>query len=237
MEAGVLLTPDTTGYGRAAAWFKRIWRRAALVDPAALDQATEAWQRRPQGRGPNRAFPIAKGVPSLLQTVAANPARYRGIGFVFTNGRADEQERDKAAADLQRHDDARPEKLLGRDERRRLRKWNVGDLFTGWSEQDLDAWPRRFVCIHRPRARASYWFYRRAHEVLLGEDRGVVFAERPRGLRAELGFEHGRDAMMATDAPLLDRLFAHCEEQGHWLCEDGERLLRLIEQVGGDDRT
>ena len=236
VEAGVLLVPETSGYAKAVAWFKRIWRRSAPVDPATLAKATEAWDRRPRW-SISRAFPIAEGPPSLLRTVAANPSRYRGIGFVFTNGRADEEERDEAATALQRQDDLRAEKLLGRAERRKLNNWNVGDLFTGWSEQDLDAWPRRFVCIHRPRARASYWFYQRAHEIVLGEDRGVVFAERPRGLRAELGFEHGREAMLATDTPLLERLFAHCEEQGHWLCEDGERLARLIEQVGADERA
>jgi len=237
VEAGVFLGPGTTGYDRATNWFRRVWRRAGPVDPAALARATEAWDRRPRGRGPKRGFPIAKGVPSLLGTVANDPSRFRGIGFVFTNCRADETERNKAATELQRRDDKRAERSLGRDERRKLQKWNVGDLFTGWSEQDLDAWPRRFVCIHRPRVRASYWFYRRAHEILMGEDAGVVFAERPRNLRAELGFLHGCEAMLANDAPLLDRMFKHCEEQGHWLCENGERLVQLIEQVGSDNHS
>ena len=236
VEAGVLLGPDTTGYARAAAWFGRVWQRSKLVGPSALARATEAWDRRARGRVPKPVFPIANGMPSLLRTVANDPSRFRGIGFVFTTSRADVTDRDQAASALERRDDERAKRPLGRDDRRKLRTWNVGDLFTGWREQDLDAWPRRFVCIHRPRARASYWFYRRAHDIFLEENGGVVFAERPRGLRAELGFEHGREAMLATDAPLLDRLFERCEEQGHWLCENGEQLVRLIEQVGRDDR-
>lgn len=236
VEAGVFLAPDTNGYARAAAWFRRVWRRSETLGPAALARATEAWDRRPRGGGPKRVFPIADGVPSLLKTVADDPARFRGIGFVFTNGRANETDRDEAATALQRRDDEGAVRLLGRDERRKLRKWNVGDLFTGWSEQDLDAWPRRFVCIHRPRVRASYWFYRRTHQILLSENNGVVFAERPRGLHAELGFVHGRDVMLEADATVLDRLFKHCEERDHWLCESGERLVRLIEQVESDDR-
>jgi hypothetical protein len=71
------------------------------------------------------------------------------------------------------------------------------------------------------------------HDVLVGEDEGAVFAERPAGLRAELGFAHGRDAMLANDSALIDRLFDHCEKQGHWLCEDGDRLLELIAKVEG----
>ena len=232
VEAGVLIGPETDVFDRAAAWFKRIWRRAKAIDQPALDRATEAWNRRARdGRKPAR--PIPTDVPSLLATVAADPKRFRGIGFVFTTGRADVEERNEAYGAIVRRGDEHLQKLLTRSERLKLKTWNVGDLFTGWSEQDLDAWPRRFVCIHRPGKRISYWFYRRVQEILVAEERGVVFAERPKRLRQELGFQHGRETMLAADAPLLERLFAHCEKRGHWLCEDGERLIQLIEEVEG----
>lgn len=229
LEAGVFISPDTDAYAHARGWFDRIWRRARAVDEPALDQATTAWSNRSRSRRPRLL--LSGGAPSLLATVAAHPERYRGIGFVFTSGRATRGQLEEAAGMLAQQDDRRPQKLLSRDERRRLRRWPLGDLFTQWSEQDLDAWPRRFVSIHRPRSRASYWFYERAHAVLVDDDTGAVFAERSGGLRAELGFEHGCEAMMATDAALVDRLFAYCEQEGHWLCENGEGLLRLIEQV------
>ena len=231
VEAGMLVTPKSAAFGQVESWFKRVWRRAKAIDKPALDRATEAWNRRPRGQGFGRPFPIAQGVPSLLATVAADSERYAGIGFVFTNGRADEEERDEACEALERRDDERREKLLSRDERRKLARWNVGDLFTGWSEKDLDTWPRRFVCIHRPARRASYWFYQRVHDVMLADDRGVIFAERPKGLRAQLGFEHGREAMLGNDAPLLERIFAYSKQQGHWLCKDGDSLLQLIDRV------
>ncbi|MDQ1159547.1 hypothetical protein QE385_003944 [Sphingomonas sp. SORGH_AS 950] len=231
IEAGVRLAPDTTAYGQVEAWLRRLARRAKAIDQQALDRATEAWKRRAQMGYPRRPLPIAPGAPSLLATVAANPERYRGIGFVFTNGRARWEDRDEACEALERRDDERPVKRLSRDDRRKLRKWNIGDLFTDWSEAELDAWPRRFICIHRPRTRVSYWFYERVEQILLDDDRGVVFAERRKGMRTALGFAHGRAAMLATDAPLLERLFACCEEQGHWLCESGEALLRLIDRA------
>lgn len=231
VEAGVFIGPETAAFKRAAAWFNRMWRGARRLDQAALDRATEAWNRRPRGAHNGRRA-IPKGVPSLLASVAADPKRFRGIGFVFTNGRADEEERDEAHGALMQGNAGRAKKLTRR-ELQRLKSWNVGDLFTGWSEQDLDAWPRRFVCIHRPGKRISYWFYRRVEAVLVGEDRGVVFAVRPPGLRQALGFEHGREAMLAADGALLDRLFDHCEKQGHWLCENGERLMAMIEEMEG----
>lgn len=232
VEAGLFIGPETPAYAEAGAWFEKLWKRAEPVNQAALDEATKAWNSRPRA-GRHQLRSITAGVPSLFATVAADPARYRRIGFVFTSGRATEAQRKTAARTLIGKDDERPAKLLSRNERQALKKWNVGDLFTGWSEQDLDVWPRRFVCIHRPRKRATYWFYHRAHDVLVGDDEATVFAERPAGLRAELGFAHGCDAMLANDVGLIDRLFDHCEKQGHWLCEGGDRLLELIAQVEG----
>lgn len=231
VEAGVRIAPATPAYAEVEAWLRRRWRRADIVDQAALDRATAAWNRRVGSHTAQPMRAIAPGAPSLLATVAANPARYRGIGFVFTTGRADVEELDEACDVLERRDAELPARLLSRDDRRKLRQWNIGDLFTGWSESDLDAWPRRFVCIHRPRRQASYWFYRRVNDILVATDRGVVFAERPPGLRQALGFTHGRDAMLATDGPMLERLFALCEDRGHWLCENGEALLRLIDEA------
>lgn len=231
VEAGVRLAPGTPAYEEARAWLRRLWRRAEIVDQSALDRATTTWNRRAGSHKTPLPVSALPSAPSLFSTVAANPARYRGIGFVFTTGRATIAERDEACEALDRRDAALPVSLLSRDDRRKLREWNVGDLFTGWSESDLDAWPRRFVCIHRPRRRASYWFYRRAHDILVDTNRGAVFAERPQGLRQALGFSHGREAMLATDGPMLERLFALCEKRGHWLCENGEALLELVDEA------
>jgi hypothetical protein len=231
VEAGVFIAPGSKSLGPVEAWFERIWKRSKMVDPAALARAEDAWKRRPRGRAIRPARLLPENVPSLLRTVANNPERFRGIGFVFTSGTASKEDRVEASEKLARIDDVRKVALLSPEDRRRLSQWKIGDLFTDWSEQDLDAWPRRFVCIHRPAERAAYWFYKRAYEVLLAEDRGVVFAERPKGLKADLGFKRGTAAMLANDAPLLDRLFEKCEERGHWLCENGESLAQLIAEV------
>jgi hypothetical protein len=230
VEAGVFIDPQSDAFRAVEVWFERIWRRAKVIDNPTLDRATEVWSRRPPRSV--RALDIPKGAPSLLGTVEADPQRFRGIGFVFTTGAADKDDRDEAADALAGRDDKRKDRLLSQEERRKLEAWNLGNLFTGWSEQNLDAWPRRFVCIHRPSVRVSYWFYERAYEILLGEDRGVVFAERPKGLKTQLGFSHGAEAMLKTDSPLLERIFAHLEERSeHWLCENGERLMQLIGEI------
>ena len=231
VEAGVLIAPGSDAHCCIETWFEDIWKRSRGLDSAALARAEVAWNRHPPQVAARVATSIPDDVPSLLRTVATDPKRFRGIGFVFTTGQATEEDRDEASVELVRLDDEREAALLSSDDRRRLAKWKIGDLFTDWSEQELDAWPRRFVCIHRPRQRVSYWFYKRAHVVLLDEDRGVVFAERPKGLRVDLGFKHGSAAMLENDGPLLDRLFDHCEERGHWLCENGESLARLIAEV------
>lgn len=233
IEAGVLVEPGIDSFMDAATWFERHWQKSSKVGRKALATAEARWNARPPAtppsarRGPR---PVPPDAPSLLNPVVSDPERFRGIGFVFTTGAANLADRADASKQLGREDDARAKTLLSQKERRRIGSWPRGDLFTGWSRTDLRAWPGAFVCIHRPASRSSYHFYRRVHDVLLGPGRGVVFAERPGGLRAELGFPHGSAAMLATDAPLLGKIFDYCERHGdhHRLCENGERLARLI---------
>lgn len=232
VEAGVLVEAASPSFAAVEDWFGRLWERSRMVGQAELAAAEATWNARP--RGPRMtARPVSSGAPSLLNFVAANPEAFRGIGFAFTTGAADGKDLQAASRELARRDDERQAALLSREERKKISTWRIDDLFTGWSKADVRAWPGEFVCIHRPGTRAHYSYYRRVHDVLLGEDRGVVFGERPKGLRAELGFVHGSAAMLATDAPLLDRIFGHCEHMGqrHWLCENGESLARLIGEV------
>ena len=235
IEAGILVEPDSESFKAAGIWFEGLWEKSRKIGPEALAAAEASWNARPPGWGPTRR-PIPTDAPSLLHVVAADPERFRGTGFAFTTGAARMDDLAEAARELVRRDDIRSEPLLSSRDRERIDTWPRGDLFTGWSKTDLAAWPKEFVCIHRPAARASYHYYRRVHDVFLEPERGVVFAERPAGLRAELGFRHGSAAMLATDAPLLDRIFDHLEQRGeyHRLCENGERLARLIAEVEAD---
>lgn len=138
VEAGIFVDPDDAAFADAADWFEHMWRRAQIVDSPTLDQAATAWNSRSQSRGrPNLAIP--KGAPSLLAAVAADPERYRGISFVFTNGRATKEEREGASNALIRQDHERSTRLLSHADRQQLRTWPLGDLLTQCSEQDLDA--------------------------------------------------------------------------------------------------
>ncbi len=211
VEAGVFLAPDTDAFQRAEQWFKDAWDDANAVDERVLASAWEAWNRKPRGGRPTCAPPVAIAGPSLLGTVIADPARFRGVGFVFTTGRAAKADRDEAAEELTQLDHARDVPLLSDDDYDALRKWPIGDLFTGWAERDLDAWPRKFICIYMPGNAPSYWYYKRVHTVWLREERGVVFAERPPKLKSALSLQRGDAAMLRSDAPLPPHLCASRE--------------------------
>ena len=231
VEAGIHVSTSSDAYRDLVNWYEQIWKRAKLVDAAALEKATETWSKRQRGHVAINAISIPEGVPSLLRTVVEHPEHFRGVGFVFTTGDADEADRDAAADRLQDADDEREVQLLSDEARNALTAWPMGHLFTDWSKEDLSAWPERFVCIHKPGNRVSYWFYKREHLIYLEARGGVVFATRPKGMRAELGFASGNNAMLANDRDLLFRIFEHCEQHGHWLCENGESLARLVADV------
>jgi len=230
VEVGVHLEPGSQAYKDADDWFDGVWSRAKPMNAKALANATAAWARRPRG-GARPGAASKLGPASLLGAVAADPRSFRGVGFVFTTGSATRKDVVEASAAVKRRDRARtlprPTPKLPRP----LEDWPAEDLFTEWTQQDIDAWPRRFVCIHRSGKALSYWFYERVDAVVLAKGRGVVFGDRRRGLRRELGFKHGKQAMMAVDERLLGRIFSHCDENGHWLCESGERLMELMTDV------
>jgi hypothetical protein len=229
IEAGTFHEPDSKAWKQAASWFDQLWKRAPPVDEAALEAAAAAWRRRKRSevrltRPPNSA--------SLLDVVAAEPERFRGVGFVFTTGSSTVEQRDETAEAVISSDKARPIPLLSKSERRAVANWRVADLFSEWEPEDISAWPERFACAHRgARGRTSYWFYRRVHTAVLDGGRGMVMARRAGTLRGELGFEHGRKAMAAVDEERLDAVFNDVRPEVHRLHESGEKLVELLARL------
>ena len=142
------------------------------------------------------------------------------------------EQRDETAEAVIQTDKLRRVPLLSASERRAVANWNIGDLFSEWEPEDLSAWPERFICAHRgSRGRASYWFYRRIHTAVLEGSRSMVMAHRNGTLRRELGFRHGRKAMVAVDEERLDIVFNNLNSDVHRLRESGEKLVELLGQL------
>lgn len=229
VEAGTFHPPQSEAFQSASDWFERIWLTAGVVDQPALDEAERAWKRRPKlgGRGWRPMNPV-----SLLDVVASHPQRFRGVGFVFTRGQATREERNAIAEALIERDMARDVELLSPTERKALKAWRVGDVFSEWPPEDISAWPERFVCAHwNSRGRFSYWFYKRDNTIVLEGERGMVLASRPRMLRQALGFGYRADVMADADATLASRIFDHIDEPGHRLFESGEKLAQLLGEL------
>ena len=233
VEAATYFPQGSETYAAASAWFEVIWRRSSPLDSEAVEAAEAAWRSRPRTRAADRK--TTADPRSLLDTVSADPGSFRGVGFVFTSGTSTKAQVDEAVRGLVSGDDQRAVPQLSKRDRQLLRRWKPGDLFSEWEPQDVDAWPRKFVCAHRgARGAVSYWFYERAHEVVLDGTRGMVLATRPRGLGRALGFAHGRAELIATDAPRIVAILDHLGDQGHRLYESGEKLVALLAEVEGE---
>lgn len=161
-----------------------------------------------------------------------NPEAFEGVGFVFTSGSASVGDRDEAATVIIARDRYRSVSLLSASTKRALRNWPVCDIFSDWSEEDVSAWPLRFICAHRgSRGRISYWFYERSHSVILGDQRGIVFAEQKGGMGKALGFPFGRNTMAQTDARKLSLIFSRLEGEGHALFANSDRFAAFLAEL------
>lgn len=230
VEAGTFHSSTSAVYAAAATWFEEIWELADVVDELALGRAEEAWQHRSSNapsltRTPNPA--------SLFDTVIANRQRFRGVGFAFTTGSATVRQRDETALSVIEDDELNPVPLLSANDQNAVSNWPVSNVFSEWPSEDIDRWPRRFVCVHRNGSgRLSYWFYERAYTAVLGDTRGMLLARRPGNLRGILGFKIGAEAMAAADNENASSIFAQIEETGHHLCANGDELSRFLTTLG-----
>lgn len=230
VEAGTFHGVDSDAYERAGAWFEKIWDRASAMGPDALAEAKKAWCRKRVGARSRMGRPVDP--KSLLDRVIADPGAFRGIGFVFTSGTSTAAHRHEAAKAICARDDRLSFPLLSKQARRALTSWPIGNVFSDWPEDDVSAWPERFVCAHRgSRGGIGYWFYERSHSVILDDDRGMVFANQVRGLRRHLGFPHGRAVMANTDGDHLRSIFDYIEQGGHQLFENGEKLAEFLTEL------
>lgn len=228
VEAGTFHEVDSDAYDRASGWFDATWNRSTVIGADELELARDAWRRRKAGA---RSKPSRAADPrSLLERVLTDPGSFRGVGFVFTSGTSTAAHRKEGADAMVEEDDARESPLLSKQARKALRDWPLGNLFSDWSAEDMSAWPFRFVCAHQgSRGGISYWFYERSHPVMVDDDRGNVFATQVGGLRRELGFQHGRKTMAATDAGRLRGIFKRVDQEGHHLFENGDRLAEFVD--------
>jgi hypothetical protein len=227
VEAGTFHGPESEAYSSAALWFESVWDRASIVDKTTLDDAQRAWNRKPRGpSGPGRVPNPA----SLFDAVADNPSRFRGVGFAFTTGESTTVQRNETIRAVINEDKELDVPLLSTRDRRTLSSWPVGHVFSEWAPEDINAWPKRFVCAHRGArsGRFSYWFYERVHTTVLEGGRGMVLARRQGSLRKELGFKHGVEAMAEADAHRASLIFSRIDESGHHLYESGEKLAQLL---------
>jgi hypothetical protein len=229
LEAGTLHRSTTNTYRSASQWFEEIWEAAKDVDDSAIAHAEDAWARRLAGNY-FRATRHAYHPESLLDSVVANPAAFRGVGFAFTTGNSTKEQRDETAVSVAEKDDENPTRLLSRKDRTELPQWPVGDVFSEWPPEDVDRWPKRFVCIHRPpRAqRLSYWFYERAYTAVLDGGRGMLLGRRPPGLRHNVGFSTSARRMAEIDNEKASHIFASIRETEHAFFANGEELVRLL---------
>ncbi|RUN75457.1 hypothetical protein EJC47_16420 [Sphingomonas sp. TF3] len=164
-----------------------------------------------------------------MDHVVSDPESFRGVGFVFTSGTSTVAHRKEAAGAFIKEDDGRDEPLLSKRTRKALRLWPLGNIFSDWSSEDISAWPQRFVYAHEGgRGGVSYWFYEHSHSILVGHDRGMVFATQAGDLRRSLGFLHGRKTMVEADAPRLRLIFEKVDHEGRRLFESGNTLASFL---------
>lgn len=238
IECGVSHGPTTAVFKDAAGWFEQLWERSHQVDPAVLDDAKRAWVRRPR-HGTELDDDLPSSSTSLLVRIASDPEAYRGVGVVFTSGEADTEDVYEAYNTAVAADDELATPLLSARERERLRAWPKGHLFTGWSDVEVNAWPKTFLCVHRgTRGAVSYWCYSRFADARLGEDECSLFATPSAELRKQLGMGSNPRMPAKADADLLGRIFRHLDKAydtsdgvGHRLCESPAHLARLLEKV------
>lgn len=233
-ECGTFHKPGSIAFKDAVKWYERIWLAAADVDDDALTTAKRAWARRPRAgveRGPSPA-----PADTLLRRIAADPDAHRGIGVVFTSGQADDDDVTEATAIAIRSDDDLETPILSDADRDRLVRWNKGDLFTVWSDAEVSAWPRTFLCAHRgERGAFTYWCYDRFAAARLGDDDWSIFAAPSPELRQRLGIGPKARQAAKPEDELLGRIFALLDEDaeaddgiGHRLCESPIHLARLL---------
>lgn len=236
-ECGTLHGPDSAAFRKAAKWFETIWREADEVDPKSLAAARAAWAMRP-GHGVTKGASSTKAPDSLLRVIAADPERYRGIGVVFSSGEADIEDVQEAANRAKAAQGKSRQGKLKKDEIGRLPSWPKGNLFTGWSDADANAWPRLFLCAHRgSRGAYTYWCYSRFFEVKLDQDEWSIFAARSSELRSHFGLTGTPRQSASADDCLLEQIFTHLDaaagpdEMGHRLFESPVHLCQLLAQI------
>lgn len=135
-EAGIFHATSSPAWERAAAWFETVHGAADKVDEQALDWARRAY--RPPRMGASRA-PVPG---SLLDAVRLDPERFSGAGFVFTSSASTKDEVDGAKASAKR--------LGGTIANREIEAWPRGDIFTGWSAEQVTSWPTLFFEFWQP---------------------------------------------------------------------------------------
>ncbi|WP_019904141.1 phospholipase D family protein [Methylobacterium sp. 77] len=236
-ECGTFHRPDTTAFCKGAKWFEAIWENAEVVDPKALATARATWAKRPR-HGTPKSAPLIAASDTLLRTIAADPDRYRGIGVVFSSGEADHDDVERAAEVAMAVESKSRKPKLKKEEIGRLPNWPKGNLFSGWSDADANAWPRLFLCAHRgARGAVSYWCYSRFFEVKLDRDEWSIFAERSPELRSRIGLAGTPRQSASADVGLLEQIFMHLDaaagpdEIGYRLCESPVHLGHLLAEV------
>lgn len=236
-ECGTFHRPHTTAFRKGAEWFEAIWGKADVVGPKALATARAAWAKRPRHGSPKGA-PSTAASDTLLRTIAAEPDRFRGIGVVFSSGEADREDVERAAEAAMAAEGKSRKPKLKKEEVGRLPNWAKGNLFTGWSDADANAWPKLFLCAHRgARGAVSYWCYSRFFEVKLDRDEWSIFAERSPELRARIGLAGTPWQSASAEDGLLKQIFTHLDlaagsdETGYRLCESPVHLGQLLAEV------
>jgi hypothetical protein len=161
IEAGTFHEPESETYKQGAEWFERTFQGCKQIDTEALERAGRLWRARP----PSRRAPESheQDPASLLDAVVTDPQRFRGVGFVFTFGRATKEQRDEAAKAIISEDGKSSAPLLSKEQKKAIRSWPLGNVFSGWDTKEIWAWPQKFICVHLNRlGRPTYWPYKRA---------------------------------------------------------------------------
>lgn len=229
IEAGIWHAPTSAAFAAASDWFAKLWRRARMVDEDALALARRRFRPPPIGPRP-RCNPKSN---SVLDAVAVDPERFRGVGFVLTSGSTTAKQRDAAADATIIADQQGPTPLLSTADQRKIRVRNPGNVFSEWSPAEIDAWPRRFICAHRGADRTiRYFFYERTYTTIVDDYRGMVLATRPGTMRRELGFDRGAEALAAADEDRLRKLYKYAARDSHRLFETPEKLIAELDALG-----